>query len=429
MTPGAATETRYGWVVVAALTLLLGCTHGLISSGISVFDSSILTELHLTRGALKLRDLIQLFSAGAWALAIGFAAGKVGPRTIIYTGLVLLTFAMLAYGEVQSVQQIYLLHLVLAFCYSSCHVVVVLLVLTRWFATRRNTALGIILAGESLGGTIFPQVVVKLIALVGWREALQWMACIPVVLIALMAMVLRESPEKMGKMPFGWRSAPLATAAAPAPTTVARAPVSFFDQLLRRDVLIVILTAALIYYVGGGIAAHTFLYFRDKGLDSSGAAVGLSLFFAAAFVGKFSSGFFSERWPLLNVWIAFQLVMLLGAIAITFDAAGWPYFIIPCLGLGWGGCYTLSQALLMQRFDGPYLARLSGITVLAEGLTAGLGSFLTGLMFDRFGNYTVSFAIMSALLLISAISSLGIRNRAQNPGRLPAGEPLADNAY
>lgn len=409
-----ATATRYGWVVVAALTLLLGCTHGLISSGISVFDPAILAELGITRGALKLRDLFQLFGAGAWALAIGFAAQKIGARTIIYTGLVLLAGVLTAYGHIRSVQQIYLLHLLLAFCYSSCHVVVVLLILTRWFALRRNTALGIILAGESLGGTIFPQIVVRLIAAVGWRDAMQWLAIMPVVLIGLMALVLRESPERMGRKPYGWPHVDTGASAPLAAFAGGGGQGGFLHHLLRRDVIVVILTAGLIFYAGGGIAAHTFLFFRDKGLDAASAAGGLSLFYGAAFFGKFSGGFLSERWRVLDVWVAFQLVMLVGAVAITFEAGGWPYVIIACLGLGWGGCYTLSQALMMQRFDGPYLARLSGITVLVEGLAAGLGSFGSGLLYDRFGSYSVSFGIMVALLVISVLSSLSLRNRAQN---------------
>lgn len=427
MNSAEASATRYGWVVVAALTLLLGCTHGLISSGISVFDPAILGELGVTRGALKLRDVFQLFGAGIWALVIGFLAARVGPRTIIYIGLVLLALVLSIYSQVRSVEQIYLLHLLLAFCYSSCHVVVVLLVLTRWFALRRNTALGIILAGESLGGTIFPQIVVWLVAHVGWRGAMQWLALMPVVLIALMALVMRESPEKMGRKPFGWLPG-VAGQAEPNPGVRSEGTGRILDQLLRREVMIVIFTVALIFYAGGGIAAHTFLFFRDKGVDAGTAAAGLSLFYGAALVGKSGSGILSERWRVLDLWVAFQVVMLAGAIAITIDADGWPFVVIACLGLGWGGCYTLSQALMMQRFEGPYLAQLSGITVLVEGFTAGMGSFGSGMLFDRFGSYTVAFGLMVALLMISILSSLSVRSHARRPAALTPAIANADIA-
>lgn len=417
VTDEQAGGTRYGWAVVAALTVLLAGTHGLITSGITTFDNAILADLQISRGALKLRDLIQLGSGGLWAVVIGFVALRLGARTIIYLGLGVLTAALLVYGHVSSVGQIYALHFMLAFSYSSCHVVVVLLVLTRWFATRRSTALGIILAGESLGGVVFPQIAVRLIAAVGWRDAMGWLALMPVVLAVMMVLVLREGPERLGRKPYGWRPETADDVVAPAAAEPGEE--RFLDYLLRGDVLAVIASAGLLFYAGGGIATHAFLFLSDQGLAPTMAATGLSLFFAAAFVGKAASGYLAERWRLLDVWRASQLVMLVGAIAITAAGANWPYPIIVCLGLGWGGCYTLSQAALMARFDGPYLARLSGITVLIEGTTAGLGAFVSGILFDRFGSYHIAFAVMMATIAAALLCTLRIRHRVQSAASGP----------
>lgn len=203
MRPLIPVGPRYGWVVAGTLTVLLAVSHGLLSTGISVFDAAILADLHISRAALKLRDVVQLFTGGLWAMAIGFAADRLGPRVVIYAGLVALGTALLGYGYVTDVRQIYALHLLLAFAYSSCHVVVVLLVLTRWFAQRRSTALGIILAGESLGGSILPPIIARLIGDAGWREAMHLLALMPLALAVMLLLLfawqtgeLRANPDR-----------------------------------------------------------------------------------------------------------------------------------------------------------------------------------------------------------------------------------------
>lgn len=388
---------RYGWIIVATLTLLLAASHGLLSSGISVFDSAILDDLGIGRAELKFRDVVQLFAGGIWAIVIGFAADRLGPRTVIYSGLAALAVALFAYGRVTDVQQIYLLHFLLAFAYSSCHVVVVVLVLARWFEKRRSTALGIILAGESLGGTVLPVVLVALIGRLGWREAMHAMALAPALLAVLLLLFLRSRPEDYGQDPFGGPRQQTATGTAEEGETRLSA------YLVSPRLWIIMIVAFGLFYAGGGTAAHSFLYFSDLGFDPEWAATSLSLIFVCAFAGKFCGGFLAERWPGARAWIVAQTVMLAGLLCLTMalPVTIWPG--VAMFGLGWGASYTLTQATVMEMFRGPCLGRLSGLVVLVEGIAAGLGSYVGGVVFDSSGHYVTAFAVMSVSVTIAIV--------------------------
>jgi sugar phosphate permease len=414
MRPLVPVGPRYGWVIVGALTVLLAVSHGLLSTGISVFDAAILGDLHISRAALKLRDVVQLFAAGLWAMAIGFAADRLGPRTVIYAGLAALGAALLGYGYVTDVRQIYALHLLLAFAYSSCHVVVVMLVLTRWFAQKRATALGIILAGESLGGTILPPIIAHLIGDSGWREAMHLLALMPLALAVLLLLLLRGKPQDYGQMPVGGASG---SHRLQAPEVAAHPDFALRDYLRSGEVWLLLAIGAALFYAGGGVAAHSFLYFSDRGFDPAWAASSLSLIFAGAFIGKSGSGYLSERWPGLLVWSAFQATMLAGLACLTIATplTIWPG--VALFGLGWGGSYTLTQHNVMERFRGPYLGRLSGIIVLVEGIAAGLGSFAGGLLHDSTGGYTLAYLLMTAsvALALALTRVLGRSARTRQP--------------
>lgn len=400
---------RYAWVIVAVLTFLLAISHGLITSGISVFDAEILKDLGIGRGDLKFRDFLQLFAAGVWSLVIGYAAERTGPRLIIYTGLVVLTGALMAYAQVQSVQQIYVLHLLLAFAYASCHVVIVILIITRWFATKKGIALGIILAGESMGGTLFPQIVVRLIDAFGWRHSMQILACIPVLLAILLLLLLRRDPESHGLRPLGAEIAP--QPGMPGAATVASAPragdaAPFRQVLLHPGTILLLIVAATLFYSGGGFVAHSFLYFSDSGFSPDQAAYSLSLIFITAFAGKLGAGFLADRFGTHPVWILFQISLLVGAVLLVLGHPVLLWVGTMLLGLGWGGCYTTTHTIITERFTGPWLGRLSGIAVLVEGIAAGLGVWLTGVLYDHSGSYQFPFTVMSLVVLTALTCSI-----------------------
>ncbi|MDH7452221.1 MFS transporter [Luteimonas composti] len=418
--------SRYAWIVVATLTFLLAISHGLITSGISVFDAEILKDLGIGRGDLKFRDFLQLFAAGIWALLIGYTAERIGPRTIIYVGLVVLAGVLLGYGYVTNVYQIYGLHLLLAFAYSSCHVVIVILIITRWFYTRKSAALGIILAGESLGGTVFPQIVVRLLEQYDWRTAMQVLSAVPLLLSLVLLLLLRRTPEDHGHPRFG--EGEVRPPEKRMPDAALGPDARFRDYLLQPTTFLLLLAAVCLFYAGGGFVAHAFLYFRDSGLPASAAATSLSLIFITAFAGKLGGGLLADRLGPHSCWLVFQGLLLAGALVLALGSGPIIWAGIVLLGLGWGGCYTVTQSIITELFAGPWLGRLSGMSVLMEGCAAGLGVWLTGVLYDQAGSYAGPFTFSAALVVVSIAASTIIARRRRNAVRTRPAEPVAHGA-
>lgn len=416
--------SNYAWVIVATLTFLLAISHGLITSGISVFDADILRDLGVSRGDLKFRDFLQLFAAGIWALLIGYTAERVGPRTIIYMGLFVLAGVLVGYGYVTNVYQIYGLHLMLAFAYSSCHVVIVILIVTRWFYTRKSAALGIILAGESLGGTVFPQIVVRLLENYDWRTTMQLLSTVPILLTLVLLMLLRRTPEDHGHPRIG--EGGMRPPEKRVPDAALGTDARFRDYLFQPTTFLLLLAAASLFYAGGGFVAHAFLYFRDSGLPATAAATSLSLIFITAFAGKLGGGLLADRLGPHSCWLVFQFVLLSGALVLAFGSGPIIWAGIVLLGLGWGGCYTVTQAIITELFAGPWLGRLSGMSVLVEGCAAGLGVWLTGVLHDHSGSYTGPFTFSAILVAVSIIASTIIARRRRHA--MLAAQPLPNGA-
>ena len=80
----------YPWLMAIMGMLVLLTSNGLIVTGLTAFDESLLKEFGWTRSQLKMRDLITLVLAGWLGPFIGAIIDKAGPRRLILSGIALL---------------------------------------------------------------------------------------------------------------------------------------------------------------------------------------------------------------------------------------------------------------------------------------------------------------------------------------------------
>jgi sugar phosphate permease len=136
------------------LTLLV--SNGMAITGMTVFDPAILQEFGWSRGDLKLRDLLQLGLSGLMAPFVGGLADRMSVKKLMMAGLALLSACLVGYSQMQSLTHLYLVNVGIALVLALAGLVLNVLIVSRWFVTKRGTALGITLVGTSLGGIILP---------------------------------------------------------------------------------------------------------------------------------------------------------------------------------------------------------------------------------------------------------------------------------
>jgi MFS family permease len=391
--------------MVGMLMVLIATAHGVMAS-IPVFDSALLSELHVSRGALKLRDLIQILSAGVCAVGIGYFADRFGVRPIIAVGMTLTAVVMAAYSRIDAIGQIYVLHALLGFCYGSVHVVVAGLLVAGWFPHRRRAPLGVALAGTSLGSAIFPQIAAALLGAVGWRTSLLILGLPPFVMMVITLLVIRERRLTAARGE--------AAGARESGVTWGQA----MAQIASWEFVFLTVAAFCVYYAGSSFTQHSFLYVKDHGGSAQLAATGITVIFAGGLISKIGSGFLAERWAPIKVWLGLQCLFIAGGMTLTLigPSVTWP--ALAAIGLGWGGCYTLTQVMIAERFAGSSLGKMIGLFVMVEGVGAGLGSWLTGVIFDQTGGYFVPFCVNGALLMVAiGATILAIRRGQGSPSQ------------
>lgn len=405
-------SNRPGWWVVTGLLLVMIVIHGTITSALPTLDTALLAELGISRADLKFRESIFLLSSGISGLAIGFAIQRVSPRIVVLLGLIGLAAVLFLYSRANSINQLYALYALMGPCYASAHVVIVVVLVKQYFASHKILATSAALSGTSLGSAILPGIAVMMNESYGWRGALDQLTLLPLLVLPVVAFLLfRRAPRTdIGQ-----------------PTTAENARNVAAGAVVKRsstNLFLLALATFGVFFASTSILLNLFLYLGDIGMSAQTAAAGLSAVFAVGLVAKVMVGAAAERWGLHRVWLSQQGTLLIGAVMLT---SAVPALVFPSLlliGLGWAGCFVLTQVTIAEYFAGPRLAKMTGAFIVFEAISSGSGVWVAAYLYDLFGSYEAAFVLNCSMIVMALIAGF-LFIRSQSAPAVDAA-PLAD---
>ncbi len=314
------------WVVVACSFLVLFISQGMTIGGLQVFDEKLLAHLSevsgepVSLGAFKGGLSIMFATAGILGMLAGWLCDKVGPRKLIFAGMVLLAVGYFMYPAVDTLTDIYVISALFGLVLVLCGLMINVYLVSSWFTLKRGLAIGLVLAGTSLGNSVFPKVNNWLLQAADWQQVFAWMAWVPLVTIPVLFVFLKDSPSiRAGGAAPGSGELPGLTG------------YSLGEALRSRNFWIVAIIAMCTFYGILAMSGHTYLFFRREGYSEASAAWAVSILFVGGLIGKIISGYLAESFGRKRVLLIGLGMMLagIGAMVLSITAASVP--------LVWGG--------------------------------------------------------------------------------------------
>ncbi|MEQ8515239.1 MAG: MFS transporter [Chromatocurvus sp.] len=357
---------------------------------------AVLRQSAVSVAGLKIRDMITLFTSGIIAFFAGALADRLGPRRLIIAGLSLLAVAYWCYGRVTTLWDIYLVHALMGVVISLAGLLVNVILVARWFIQSRGTAIGIALAGTSLGNAFFPPLNGWLLQFGDWRDVFSWVAFLPLAMVPVAFILLRDRPSNISVDV----SARTATAASNEGFTLGEA-------LRSRNFWMLALLAMLTFYSILAMGTHTFLFMREEGYSLMVASTGSTILFVSGLIGKVISGRLAEIFGRKRILLTGITLMLSGVLCLLLTSMVHSRVLLWvglfAFGFGWGGIYTLIQLLCADLFGLRSLGKIMGSITVLDTFGGGLGPFITGFLYDISGGYVVPFMLISALLASAGV--------------------------
>jgi len=387
----------YSWLVAILALVVVLTSNAMTNAGLTVFDESLLEEFGCSIAQLKVRDSITFLATSLFVLVAGWLVDRHGFKPFLLLGLSILGISYLLYSQTQSLVQLYVLHLLFAMVLALAGITVSIITAATWMPERRGLAIGMTVAGTSIGGMIIPPVANALNSRFGWREAMRMEAVWPFLLMVVLFVMLRNRPKRDGTETDDAAAA-----------TKASEGMAYSDVLRHRQFYQVALAGSLTFFAVLSLFSHLFLYMRSHDFDPAAASLGLSLFSFAGLTGKLGSGWISDRIDPYRLLRLQMFTMLAGLLGVTL-APGFIWFFLIITGLGWGSLHTLFNYILITLFGLRDAGKINGSVSIANAAGGGIGILLTGLAHDALGGYTAAFGIVCAVMFVGALLTLRLR--------------------
>lgn len=399
----STTTTSYGKVLSIAIlgTIILIVSNGMSFSGITVFDEAILNEFGWSKSELKFRDFVNLVAASFIMPFVGAIIDKYGVKPLMVMGLLLMSILYYSYSYIQAAWHMYSIHFLFAFAVSMAGTLATIIMVSQRVTEHRGMAIGIALAGTSAGGMILPQIGAPLMEAYGWRAAFQYEAIIPIIIAIIIAIFLKPVKYKDKKEEENKNVAK--------DQETGLVEIHFKDAIRMPVFWAISFAGIFCFYSIMGIISNLFLYLRELDFTVDAAKNTFTIFFGLILVAKLLSGVVTEfinEHKLFKIQLALMALGTVG-MAMNTEAFVWPALI--AVGLGWGGLYTLLNYIIITTFGVKSAGKIGGVISVFEGIGSGVGAWMTGLISDQTGSYSMSFWVVAVLLAISFIISFFIK--------------------
>ena len=401
---------NYRGIILAVCFFTITFTNGLTLGGLVVFDRELLNYLsevtggEILRQELKLKDAITLWSTAVFAFIAGIIIDRVGVRSLMVSGMFLLSATFYFYAKSDSLADMYIIHIFQGIVLSVSGMVINVVLISKWFNDNRGLAIGVLLAGTSVGNGIFPQINTYLLTISDgdWRQVMMWLALIPLAYAPILFALIKEKPEDVETKEDNEAKNDFKASSIEGGFTLQ-------ETLMSSNFWFLSVMAFCTFYSILAMIGHVFLMLDGEGYSPQISATGVSIIFIGGFIGKVISGKLAEMIGRKIVLVGGVAMMLAGSLLIVSSI----FYKNPLLiwigltlyGTGWGGLYTLIQLLVADLFGLIAIGKIMGVINIIDTIGGGLGPIITAVIYDSTQSYLLPFLVISALLVIALISS------------------------
>ena len=413
--PGAERQTFAVAVLVVSTYLVMAANGGMFLLVVSL--KQMAGDFGWPRAVPSLAYAFFFAGAGIGGIVMGWWYDRSGAGPVTLLGLAMIGAGAMLVSAIDSRWQLYLVFGVMLglLGYASIYGPLTINVM-RWFRHRPGFAVGVVTAGEGLGGTLWPPVFRYFNETAGWRDTFLWFGVfVLVTALPLSAVLWRRMPARdAGSRGEGDR---IVNAPAAAPRTPERA---------ARLSTFAMQTALCLAIVGCCVSmampiAHLVAHASDLGHATARAAEMLAVALLISTVVRLVVGtLVVDRFGGLVALLVFSglqaAALLLYAVADGLLAL---YAVSVLFGIGYGGVNICYPVLVREHLPRAEAGRRLGVILLFGTLGMALGGWLAGDIFDSTGGYMLAFLAGAAFNVTNLIIIVGLIIRTRAGGGAP----------
>jgi len=380
---------------VLSLFLINLYNGGTYSYGFTAFFKPIVDEFHWSYTAFSFAASLRGIEIGLAAPFLGFLVDRLGPRRLIFGGVLLVGVGFFLLSTVTSLISFYCAMIVLAIGHSTCASTVTMTAVANWFKRKVGIATGLMMSGYGASGILIP-VVTAIIDSYGWREALAifafgaWMIAIPLYLI------IRDKPEQYGYLPDGVDKIVKINGGTEVDTTTKGA-------LSTRIFWFIGVAMCLQHMAQSAVILHLMPHLEEVGVIRPTAALVVALLPLISIIGRLIFGWAGDLLDKRHVLTVSFVLQGIGIFVLSY-AYTIPLLILflTTFAIGYGGSIPLRASIQREYFGRSSFGRIQGMMTGLRKIGGIIAPTFAGWVFDAQGNYHTAWLVFFGLNVLAA---------------------------
>jgi MFS family permease len=401
----------YGWVIVAAGTLLLATSFGICYS-FGVFFTSLQKEFFWSRATTSSLFSLYLLLVGVFSIWGGRVSDRYGPKTVVLVMGAISGLSLVMTSRIEYQWQLYLTYSVLLSLGTGAMYIIIMSTGCRWFFKKRATALGIMGTGANIGTVIMAPISAWMIAAYHWRNAYLIIGIIIWGVVIPAALLLKKDPSEIGAQidgklvseTTGWVY-----------ETEVRG-FSLQEAATTRNFWLFFLIWFSYAFCLHVVMGHLVPRVEDIGVKPIQAASVLSILTAVTIPSRVATGFIADVVDRKTVAAVFALIHAIAMFWLVKADKLWMFYVFAVIyGLAYGGIDPPVIALVGDVFGLNKVGAIMGVLMIGWGMGSAAGPYISGLIFDHMGGYQLAFLTGGLIMVLAAICNLGLKTHGNQP--------------
>ena len=412
--------TYYGWWLVPAT----GFTH--IITSVPLFHSmgmwfvAMESAFGWNRTQLSLAFAFTRIEGGILGPIEGWLVDRMGTRRMVLIGLIIMGGGFLFMSQVRHLWMFYVAFLIMALGQGIGGWLPLNAMLNNWFNRNRSKAMGWSASVAKFGALWLIPVIAWAVDPqddnLGWSLTAMIIGMVAIGLAFPISRIIRNRPEDYGMLPDGERPDDVERRREnPGRATRLSPSVEFTaSQALRtRTFWLIAIGHGFTSMAIIAIMAHLAPMLTDQGLTLPQAAWVVSTYTVSSMIFQIIGGYIGDTIPKNVGLFIFTMIQALSLLVLTFATEVWMAFGFALLfGIGFGGRSPLTTSIRGEYFGRRSFGTIMGISQVPMNVLLLAAPVFPGILYDRYGDYTLAFLIIAGLNCIGGMLFLLARKPA-----------------